>query len=68
MKPDVYKNGNSKGEKPLTLILCPRCVSDFRNSGHFLIKKGWQEVKETCDYCNVGKGFTYEIYKEANHE
>jgi len=45
----------------LTLTLCPRCEADFRNSGHLLIKKGWQENKETCDFCNVGKGFIFDI-------
>jgi len=65
------KNRNEKNRNPkktnkagvLTLTLCPRCKADFRNSGHFLVKKGWQEQKETCDFCNVRKGFAYDIYE-----
>ena len=66
MQPDsnaVHKDGRPKDTEPLTLTLCPRCEADFRNSGHFLIKKGWQENKETCDFCNVGLGFTFDIYE-----
>ena len=45
----------------LIMSLCPRCENYFRNSGYSLVKKGWQKHKEDCDFCNVGKGFTFEI-------
>jgi len=66
MQPDsgaVHNGQKPKETEPLTLTLCPRCEADFRNSGHFLIKKGWQESKETCDFCNVGQGFIYAIFE-----
>jgi len=59
----LHKSDKPERPEPLTLTLCPRCEADFRNSGHFLIKKGWQESKETCDFCNVGQGFTYAIFE-----
>jgi len=49
-----------KGEM-LVLTLCFRCESDFRDSGYILVKKGWQEVKEDCDFCKVRQGLTFGI-------
>ena len=50
-----------KGEL-MMLSLCPRCESDFRNSDYVLVKKGWQEVKEDCDFCHVRKGLNFGIF------
>jgi len=63
MQPDIHKSSHSKKAKLLTMTLCPRCEADFRNSGHLLVKKGWQQNKETCDFCNTGKGFTFGIVR-----
>ena len=52
---------SSKGEM-LTLSLCYRCECDFRNSGYILVKKGWQEVKESCDFCKVRQGLTFGVF------
>jgi mRNA interferase MazF len=51
----------SKGDV-MTLTLCRRCESDFRSSGYVLVKKGWQEVKENCDFCKVRQGLTFGIF------
>jgi len=50
-----------KGEM-LILTLCHRCESDFRNSGYFVIKRGWQEHLETCDFCKGRMGLTFGIF------
>ena|GEM_PF-38053 len=50
--------------KPLILSLCRRCEADFRNSGYILVKRGWQEVKETCDFCNTRKGLNFGIFSK----
>jgi len=39
--------------------LCPRCKSEYEISGYIFAKQGWQESKESCDYCQVGKGLNY---------
>jgi len=57
------KRRKSYKAKALTLTLCPRCKADFRDSGHLLAKKGWQPNQETCDLCNVRKGFAYDVYE-----
>jgi mRNA interferase MazF len=50
-----------KGEM-LELTLCYRCETDFRNSGYFVIKKGYREVLENCDFCKTAKGLTFGIF------
>jgi len=54
-------NESGRESDDFELCLCSRCADDFRNSGHRLLKKGWQDVKDTCDFCNTGKGFVYDI-------
>lgn len=62
----LEKRRARKGES-FDLTLCPRCESDFRNSGYLLVKKGWQEVKTDCDFCKVAKGLTFGIFNlDAN--
>jgi len=46
----------------LTLCLCPRCERDFKESGCLLIKKGWQETKSTCDFCEVRLGLVFGVF------
>ena len=41
--------------------LCPRCKSEYETSGYIFAKQGWQESKESCDYCQVGRGWNYLI-------
>jgi mRNA interferase MazF len=48
----IENRRSPKGEM-LVLTLCSRCENDFRNSGYVLVKKGWMEVKEDCDFCKV---------------
>ena len=50
-----------KGEM-LLMSLCRRCENDFRDSGYILVKKGWQEVKEQCDFCKTGRGLTFGVF------
>jgi len=57
----VEKHRPSKGEM-MVLTLCPRCEGDFRDSGYALVKKGWQEVKEDCDFCKVRQGLTFGVF------
>jgi mRNA interferase MazF len=58
----IENRRSPKGEM-LVLTLCSRCENDFRNAGYFIIKKGWQEKKEDCDFCKVRQGFTFGIFK-----
>ena len=48
-------------DKMFVLSLCSRCESDFRNNGYSLIKKGWQQFKTDCDFCQVNKGLIFGI-------
>jgi len=58
----LEKRRQPKGEI-LVLSLCSRCESDFDDSGYLLVKKGWQEIKEDCDYCGKpAKGLTFGIF------
>ena len=51
-------------KKKLTVMtLCHRCKSNFEDAGYALVKKGWQDVREACDYCRVGCGFTYGLFR-----
>jgi mRNA interferase MazF len=57
----IEERRSSKGEM-LTLTLCVRCENNFRDSGYVLVKKGWQETKEECDFCKVRLGLTFGIF------
>ena len=48
-------------EKAWTLTLCSRCKHNFELAGNKLVKHGWQEYAESCDFCQVGRGWEYEI-------
>jgi len=50
-----------KGEM-IVLSLCARCENDFKDSGYILIKKGWQEIMEQCDFCQTGRGITFGVF------
>jgi len=52
-----------KRKKVFELCLCHRCESNFIESGYVVIKKGWQEVKEECDFCRQGSGVTFGIFQ-----
>ena len=52
----------AKKSEMLILSLCPRCENDFRNSGYVLVKKGWQETKEDCDFCHIRKGLNFGVF------
>ena len=51
----------AKGEM-MVLTLCSRCERDFRDSGYVLVKKGWQETKEDCDFCKVKQGLNFGVF------
>ena len=57
----LEKRRPPKGEM-LVLSLCSRCERDFRNSEYLLVKKGWQEIKEDCDFCKTAKGLSFGIF------
>jgi len=57
----IEKRRSPKGEM-MTLTLCHRCENGFRESGYVLVKKGWQEHLETCDFCKVRQGLTFGIF------
>jgi len=50
--------------KILSLCLCPRCERNFEESGCMLIKKGWQETKSTCDFCEVRLGLVFGVFRK----
>jgi len=47
----------------LIMCLCPTCVNNFFDTGHFIVRKANpnQSKKDTCTYCNIRSGFDYEI-------
>jgi hypothetical protein len=49
-------------DKVWTLTLCLRCKADFEKSGYALVKHGWQEAAESCEFCQTGRGFDYDIF------
>lgn len=53
-----------KGEL-LALTLCSRCEKNFIDSGYVVVKKGWQETKEYCDFCKIRQGFVFGVFKTA---
>ena len=57
----LEKRRPPKGEM-LELTLCSRCEADFRNSGYFVIKRGYRETLENCDFCKTAKGLTFGIF------
>ena len=57
----IDKSHSQKAEI-LTLCLCPRCESDFEDSGCILIKKGWQRVRKLCDFCEARQGLVFGIF------
>ena len=44
------------------ITLCPKCKSNFEVAGRLLVRRGWSEVRETCDYCQVSLGVTYGVF------
>jgi len=52
---------SSKGEL-FELCLCSHCESNFRDSGYVVVKKGWQNFKEDCDFCKIRRGITFGIF------
>ena len=48
-----------------TLCLCSRCERDFIESGCILIKRGWQDVKKPCDFCEKRQGLTFGIFNNG---
>ena len=41
--------------------LCPRCEADYRSNGFILAKKGWQDYKTICDFCQLRPGWLFNI-------
>jgi len=60
------RNQNSdKGRKNIMeMTLCHTCANDFRNSGYVVVQKGFQQEKESCDFCNMRNGLTYGIFSK----
>ena len=63
----LEKKRQPKGEM-LVLTLCSRCETDFRKSDYLLVKKGWQEIKENCDFCKTAKGLSFGIFNLDGRE
>jgi len=57
----IEKRFSAKGEL-LELCLCPRCENSFKDSGYVVVKKGWQAIKEHCDFCRLRRGVTFGIF------
>jgi len=56
----INDNRSPRGEL-MDLTLCMTCMGDFSNSGYIVVRKGIQEEKEKCDFCQTGMGFLYGI-------
>ena len=50
-----------KGEM-ITVALCSRCESGFRNFGYLLVKKGLAQAESTCGFCKISKGWSFAIF------
>ena len=46
----------------VTLTLCPRCQSGIERSGYLLVRRGWQEHREDCCFCQAGKGWAFGVF------
>jgi len=57
------QNQNQERSKVMEMTLCHPCVADFRNSGYVVVQKGFQEEKETCDFCNVRQGLLNGVFR-----
>ena len=55
-------------EKLWRLALCSRCKTDFESSGYTLIRHGWQEIAEACEFCQVGRGFDYDVFRKDGRD
>jgi len=62
----VEPTSHTQKSKMLVLTLCRQCESDFRSGGSLLVKIGWQEVKEDCDFCKSHKGLNFAIFDMKN--
>ena len=51
-----------KKARPFDMTLCRRCVSEFEDGGCLLIKRGWQEYKESCDMCRDDMGWEFAVF------
>ena len=60
---DIEHYSSPKGEL-FDMCLCPRCESNFRDGGYLLVKRGWQENKEPCDFCKVGRGLNFGVFND----
>ena len=57
----IEQRRSPKGEL-FDMCLCPRCENSFREAEYLLVKRGWQEHKEPCDFCKVGKGLNFGVF------
>ena len=57
----IEQRRSPKGEL-FDMCLCPRCESSFCDGGYLLVKRGWQETKELCDFCKVGRGLNFGVF------
>jgi len=49
-------------ERTASFNLCGRCLSDYRSTSLFLIRRNYEvERADTCLICNVRRGFEYFI-------
>ena len=53
---------------PLDLTLCYRCKSEFEDGGYLLVKRGWQECKESCDICRDAMGWEFGVFDRKKVE
>ena len=61
---DIERNISQKAEV-ITLCLCSRCENNFLDSGYVVVKKGWQKIKEDCDFCKHRLGVTFGIFRST---
>jgi len=55
-----------RANEKLLLCLCPTCASQFYYSPEHIIKRvdPYQKDKETCTYCDIRRGYDFEITKK----
>ena len=56
------QNKKQEHKEVMVMTLCHQCMTDFKNSGYVVVQRGFNEEKETCDFCNVRQGLTYGVF------
>ena|GEM_PF-2677676 len=57
-----FENKRARNGELMDLTLCRRCEGHFRDSDYLVVKKGWQNIKERCDFCQSRLGLLFGVF------